>query len=87
MVNHQETIAFSKYSELYDMLIPKDNMLRQINDLIVFTFVYQDLSNKYCNTNDRMAYSPIRMFYLLLKTIFYISDQDVVERSRYDLSF
>lgn len=88
MVGHQETISFSKYSELYDMLVPKDNMFRKINELIDFNFVYQELSNKYCSSNGRMAYSPIRMFkYLLLKTIFDVSDVDVVERSRYDLSF
>ena len=35
-----------------------------------------------------MAESPVRMFkYLLLKTIYTISDVDVVERSRYDMSF
>lgn len=38
--------------------------------------------------NGRMAESPVRMFkYLLLKTIYTISDVDVVERSRYDMSF
>ena len=35
-----------------------------------------------------MAESPIRMFkYLLLKTIYTISDVDVVERFQYDMSF
>jgi len=35
-----------------------------------------------------MAESPIRMFkYLLLKTIYTVSDVDVVERSQYDMSF
>ena len=35
-----------------------------------------------------MAECPVRMFkYLLLKTIYAISDVDVVERSRYDMSF
>lgn len=35
-----------------------------------------------------MAESPVRMFkYLLLKTIYTVSDLDVVERSRYDMSF
>ncbi len=38
--------------------------------------------------NGRMAESPVRMFkYLLLKTIYTISDVDVVARSRYDMSF
>lgn len=88
MVGHQETISFSKYSELYDMLVPKNNTLRKINELVDFSFIYEELSSKYSSTNGRMAYSPIRLFkYLLLKTIFDISDVDVVERSRYDLSF
>ena len=35
-----------------------------------------------------MAESPVRMFkYLLLKIIYTVSDVDVVERSRYDMSF
>ena len=33
-------------------------------------------------------HSPIRMFkYLLLKSIFDLSDVDIVERSKYDMSF
>lgn len=44
--------------------------------------------DKYCQHNGRMAESPVMMFkYLLLKTIYDISDVDVVERSRYDMSF
>ena len=44
--------------------------------------------DKYCHNNGRMAESPVTMFkYLLLKTIYDISDVDVVERSRYDMSF
>jgi hypothetical protein len=46
------------------------------------------LLNKYCVNNGRTAESPVRMFkYLLLKTIFTVSDVDVVERSRFDMSF
>ena len=62
--------------------------MRKINELIDFTFVYDELINKYCLDNGRNAISPIRMFkYLLLKTIFDLSDVDVVERSKYDMSF
>lgn len=84
----QQTIQFSEYSDLYDLIIPKDNLLRQINDLIDFSFIQKELNDKYCKDNGRMAESPVRMFkYLLLKTIYDISDVDVVERSRYDMSF
>ena len=70
------------------MIIPKDNLLGKISELIDFTFIYEELLDKYCSNNGGMAESPVRMFkYLLLKTIYTISDVDVVERSRYDMSF
>ena len=73
---------------IYDIVVPKDNMLRQINDLVDFSFVLEELKTKYCHDNGRNAVPPIRMFkYLLLKSIFDLSDVDVVERSKYDLSF
>ena len=88
MLVQQQTIQFSEHSSLYDLIVPKDNLLRKINDLIDFSFIYDELLNKYCTNNGRMAESPVRMFkYLLLKTIYTVSDVDVVERSRYDMSF
>ena len=73
---------------IYEMVVPKDNMLRQINELVDFGFVMKELKDKYCHDNGRNAICPIRMFkYLLLKVIFDVSDVDVVERSKYDMSF
>jgi transposase len=88
MLLRQNKIQFSDYGSLYDLIVPKENLLRKIKDLIDFSFVYDELVNKYCHNNGRTAESPIRMFkYLLLKTIYDISDVDVVERSRFDMSF
>lgn len=88
MLFTQQKIQFSSYSGLYDIIVPKDNLLRKINDLIDFSFIHDELLEKYCHTNGRNAESPIKMFkYLLLKTIYTVSDVDVVERSRYDMSF
>jgi len=88
MLAQQQKIQLSSYSGLYDLIIPKDNLLRKISELVDFTFIYDELLDKYCSNNGRMAESPIRMFkYLLLKTIYAISDVDVVERSQYDMSF
>jgi transposase len=88
MLVQQQTIQFSEHSKLYDLIVPKENILIKINDLIDFSFIYDELLNKYCTTNGRMAESPVRMFkYLLLKTIYTVSDVDVVERSLYDMSF
>jgi transposase len=88
MLVQQQTLQFSEFSRLYDLIVPKDNLLRKINELIDFSFIYEELLDKYCSNNGRTAESPVRMFkYLLLKTIYSVSDVDVVERSRYDMSF
>jgi len=88
MIEQQQKLVFSSFSELYELIIPKDNILRRIHELIDFSFIYDELSSKYCHDNGRTAESPIRLFkYLLLKVIYNISDVDVVERSRVDMSF
>ena len=88
MLSQQQTLQLSTYSSLYDLIVPEDNLLRKINDLIDFNFVYQELLDKYSLDQGRTAECPIKLFkYLLLKVIYTISDVDVVERSRYDMSF
>lgn len=88
MIQQQQTMILSPFLDLYNLIVPKDNILRQINELIDFSFVYDELLNKYCLNNGRNAINPIRMFkYLLLKSIFDLSDVDIVERSKYDMSF
>jgi len=88
MLAQQQILTLSSYSELYDLIVPQDNILRRLNELIDFSFVYDELSTKYCHNNGRNAESPIRMFkYLLLKVIYNVSDVDIVERSRVDMSF
>lgn len=88
MVINQQKMIMSKYLELYDILIPKNNILRQIKEMIDFSFVYDELKDKYCDDNGRPANDPIMMFkYLLIKCIKQLSDVDLVEQTRYDLSF
>ena len=88
MIKGQQEIMISKYIELYDLLVPKDNFLRQINELVDFSFVYDELLSNYSLDQGRGAKDPLLMFkYLLLKVIFKLSDEDVVARSLNDLSF
>lgn len=88
MIVQQQKLLLSPYIDIYELVIPKDNILRQIKELVNFEFIYTELIDKYCLDNGRNAISPIRMFkYLLLKAIYDLSDVDVVERSRYDMSF
>lgn len=88
MLPKQNEFILSPHIELYDKIIPADNLLRQIKELVDFSFISEELETKYCHDNGRTAIPPIRMFkYLLLKSIYDISDVDVVERSQFDLSF
>ena len=84
----QEQPSLELYSDFYDKIIPKDNLLRQIKETVDFRFIYEELERKYCPTNGRKAESPVKLFkYLLLKCITNLSDVDVVEQSQYDMSF
>ncbi len=88
MVQKQRRMVLSPYTALYDMLIPEDHLLRRINELIDFSFIYEELLKNYCPDNGRNAIDPVILFkYLLLKVIDNLSDVDIVERSRYDLSY
>ena len=88
MIQNQQSMIFSPYMGIYDLVVPKDNLLRKLNELVDFSFVYDELKDKYCHDNGRNAIDPIRMFkYLFLKTIYDLSDVDIVDRSKYDMSF
>lgn len=88
MLEMQQKLPLSPYATLYDLLIPKNHFLRQVHDLIDFSFVEQELLDKYCLDNGRMAEPPVRMFkYLFLKAYYNLSDRDVTERARFDMSF
>lgn len=88
MIEQQQKMILSPYTEIYELVVPKDNLLRKIKELVDFDFIYDELVDKYCLDNGRNAVPPVRMFkYLLLKAIYDLSDVDVVERSKYDMSF
>lgn len=47
MISNQQSLNLSPYMGIYDIVVPKDNMLRQINDPVDFSFVYEEIQNKY----------------------------------------
>ena len=40
--NKQLELSFSKYTELYDIVISSDNFWKQLNDMVDFSFVYEE---------------------------------------------
>ena len=86
--NNQLELNFSKYYELYDIVIKPDNFWKQLNDMVDFSFVYEELKDKYSSTMGRTCEDIIRMFkYLLLKSYFKLSDRGLIERAQTDLLF
>ncbi|MCD9609835.1 IS5/IS1182 family transposase, partial [Tenacibaculum maritimum] len=47
MIVQQQSLRLSEYSSLYDLIVPSTNLLRRINDLIDFNFIYKELESKY----------------------------------------
>jgi transposase/ferredoxin len=87
MLPTQGTIRFSDYSDLYDIVVKKDNKWRRLNELSDFSFVYDELKDKYCPDNGRMAEDPVRMFkYLMIKSVLGLSDADLVDRCMSDMA-
>lgn len=62
MISNQESLNLSPYMAIYDIVVPKNNMLRLIGELVDFTFILEELKSKYCLENGRNAVPPIRMF-------------------------
>ena len=88
MLKAQTQMNLSEYTKLYEILVPEDNELRQINELIDFEFVYEEPKDKYSATMGRGAIDPIMMFkYLLLKALYPVSDKGLVKRAYTDMSF
>lgn len=87
-MTNQLELNFSKHIELYDILIPKENFWKQLNDMIDFSFVVDMLKDKYSSTMGRTAEDVIRMFkFLLLKSYFKLSDRGLIERTMTDMLF
>lgn len=86
--NNQINFSLSNNVELYDLLIKKDNFWRRLNEMVDFSFVYDEIKDKYSSTMGRKAEDVIRMFkYLLLKSYFKLSDRRLIERTETDLLF
>jgi len=82
----QEGIFLDEKNRLYEKLVPAENELRKLIKLVDFSFIYKALEKTYCENNGRRAISPVVLFkYLILKSIYQLSDVDVVKKSMYDL--
>ena len=82
----QESMTLSPYSELFDILIEKDNFWRVLNEMVDFGFIYEEVKEKYSDCMGRPVENPIVMVkYILLKSKFKLSDRDLIAHTRTDM--
>ena len=43
MIEQQQKLVLSPYMEIYELVVPKDNLLRQIKELVDFEFIYDEI--------------------------------------------
>lgn len=88
MLPLQKKLVLSPHLELFDILIPKDHFLRRLHDEIDFSFIYDELSEKYSPNMGRTAYDPAQMFkYLILKVLSDLSDKDLMEEVKMNMAY
>ena len=54
----QMKLSLSPYQGLYDIVVPRDNLLRKIKENIDFSFVNPMLRKQYCENFGRPAKEP-----------------------------
>ena len=86
--NNQMTFNFSKYSELYDILIPQNNKWRRMNEIVDFSFIYEYFKDSYSNSMGRTAKDVVFMFkLLLLKTESGLSDEGLIKMVNVNMEY
>jgi len=88
MLRAYKQLELSEYNNLYDLVVPKDNLLRQINETIDFSFVNEMLRKSYCETFGRPAKEPEMMFKIMfLKRMYDLSDEVLVDNLGYNMAY
>jgi transposase len=88
MLRGNEQIKLSEYRSLYDIIVPKDNLLRKIKENIDFSFVNPMLREQYCERYGRPAAEPEMMFKLMfLKKLYDLSDEQLVQNAHVNMAY
>ncbi|MDD4142964.1 MAG: IS1182 family transposase [Bacteroidales bacterium] len=88
MLRTDNQLKFSAYENIYDVVIPRDNLLRKIAETIDFSFVNPMLKSSYCENFGRPAKEPEMMFKIMfLKRMYDLSDEVLVDNLSYNMAF
>jgi len=88
MLKENNQIKISEYNNLYEIIIPKENILRKIKENIDFSFVNPMLAKSYCEHFGRPAKEPEMMFKLMfLKKLYDLSDEKLMENANMHMAY
>jgi transposase len=88
MLRENSQLKLSEYSDLYEIIVPQDNLLRRIKENIDFSFVNPMLKKSYCEYYGRPAKEPEMMFKLLfLKKLYDLSDEKLMENANMHMAY
>lgn len=86
--NKYKQITISEHISLYDKIIPQSHFLRKLKENIDFSFVNKLVEKEYSQKLGRPAKEPEMMYKLLfLQTKDLLSDREVIERAKTDMSY
>ena len=88
MLKDNTQMQLSEYVNLYEKIIPEDNILRKLKKNIDFSFVNPMLKKSYCQNFGRPAKEPEMMFKLLfLKKLYDLSDEKLMENANMHMAY
>ena len=86
--NKYKQITISEHISLYDKIIPQNHFLRALKENVDFSFVNKLVEKEYSQKLGRPAKEPEMMYKLLfLQTKDLLSDREVIERAKTDMSY
>ena len=75
-------------SMIYERIIPKTHFLKQLSEVVDFSFVNDLCKDLYCADNGRAGWEPALMFKIVfLQFLYDISDREVEEALTFNLAF
>lgn len=88
MLRDEVQTKLSLYRGLYEIIVPREHLLRKIKDNIDFSFVNPMLKESYCEHYGRPAKEPEMMFKLLfLKKLYDLSDEALIQNAAVNMAY
>ena len=82
MMKHIEERQIKMHFITIEDLVPQNHLLRKIDQLVYFSFIYEELEDSYCKNNGRPSIDPVILIkYLLIGFLYGIDSERRQERA------